>query len=262
MMASTRAFASILVAMLAHSGNAFAPQHLSHAGRIVISGCMDRPSALSASGKGFGEEAPPKQAPKPSVSQTDEGNSARVDISDPLPPLNTGSTRLKVLRRQEQQKRDDEIRKVRDLRSVDATLREDPGAAAIPEKVASRMGKRMLPFVGIPLFGSMATFVGFWYMATYKNMEFQPAIVATSTFVFLGIGLVGITYSVMSASWDDDIEGSGLGVEEFQKNLGNIKDGMARSKENLILREQMAGLSEAEILRAIDEAEKRSKELD
>lgn len=48
----------------------------------------------------------------------------------------------------------------------------------------------MLPFVGIPLFGSMASFVGFWYMAAYRDMEFQPAIVATVSFVFLAMGLL------------------------------------------------------------------------
>jgi hypothetical protein len=36
----------------------------------------------------------------------------------------------------------------------------------------------------------MASFVGFWYMATYRDMEFQPAIVATVSFVFLAMGLL------------------------------------------------------------------------
>ena len=62
----------------------------------------------------------------------------------------------------------------------------------------------------------------------------------------------------MSASWDDEREGEGgLGVEEFNKNLGSIKEGLSRTKENAILREKMAGLSEKEIQRAIDDAERR-----
>lgn len=119
------------------------------------------------------------------------------------------------------------------------------------------MGKRMLPFVGIPLFGSFASFIGFWYMAVYRDMEFQPALVATTSFVFLAIGLLGITYSVLSASWDDDREGSGLGIDEFKTNIGSLKEGLARTKENALLREKMAGLSEDEIQRAIDAQEKR-----
>jgi hypothetical protein len=48
----------------------------------------------------------------------------------------------------------------------------------------------MLPFVGIPLFGGMGTFVAFWYLATYKNMEFQPAMVAFTTIAILVVGLL------------------------------------------------------------------------
>jgi hypothetical protein len=71
--------------------------------------------------------------------------------------------------------------------------------------------------------------------------------------------LKGITYSIVSASWDEDREGSLLGVEEFQKNVGNIKEGLERSKENARLREKMAGLPEAEIQKAIADLDKREK---
>ena len=40
----------------------------------------------------------------------------------------------------------------------------------------------------------------------------------------------GITYSVLSSSWDEDREGSGFGADEFQKNIGNIKEGLSRTK--------------------------------
>lgn len=173
--------------------------------------------------------------------------------------VNTGSKLLRELRSREAEKRDEELRKVRELRETDALLKEDAGAAAIPERVAQRMGKRMLPFVGIPLFGSFTSFIGFWYLATFKDMEFQPSVVATTSFAFLAIGLLGITYSVMSASWDDDREGSDLGVDEFQKNVESLKDGLSRTKENALLREKLAGLSEDEIQRAIDDQERREK---
>ena len=50
-----------------------------------------------------------------------------------------------------------------------------------------------------------------------------------------------------------------LGFEEFQKNVGNIKEGLDRSKENLLLREKMAGLPESEIEAAIRDLERREK---
>jgi len=193
---------------------------------------------------------------------TDETATAVDDYERPPPEKNTGSQLLQTLRSREAEKRDDELRKLRELRETDALLASEEGAdaAAIPERVAQRMGKRMLPFVGIPLFGSAMTFVGFWYLAVYKDMEFQPAIVAVTSVGFLAIGLFGITYSMLSTNWDDDgREGSALGVDEFQKNVGSLREGLSRTKENTILREKMAGLSEDEIQRAIDGQERREK---
>lgn len=102
-----------------------------------------------------------------------------------------------------------------------------------------QMGKRMLPFVGIPLLGGMGSFVGFWYMATYKDMEFQPVLVAGTTIALLVIGLVGITYSMLSSSWDENREGSLLGTDEFSRNIDNIKGGLNRSRDNAQIREQI-----------------------
>jgi hypothetical protein len=146
-------------------------------------------SSLSASGKGFGEKTIPK--PKSSVVtiDTQEDNESSTPETPP-PQENKGSTLLAQLRTRQAEERNAELQKIANLRKTDEALASDPGAAAIPERVAQRMGKRMLPFVGLPLFGSMASFVGFWYMATYRDMEFQPAIVATVSFVFLAMGLL------------------------------------------------------------------------
>lgn len=144
------------------------------------------------------------------------------------------------------------------MRSVDEFVRDDPTAAVIPEKVAMRMGQRMLPFVGVPLFGGMGAFVAFWYFATYKNVQFQPALVAFTTIGLLGVGLVGITYSVMSASWDPDREGSALGGDEFSRNLDSLKDGLKRSRENAITRDRMAAMPEGEIEKAVRDLDKKA----
>eukprot|EP00551_Chaetoceros_affinis_P000679 CAMPEP_0203642932 /NCGR_PEP_ID=MMETSP0088-20131115/8354_1 /ASSEMBLY_ACC=CAM_ASM_001087 /TAXON_ID=426623 /ORGANISM="Chaetoceros affinis, Strain CCMP159" /LENGTH=289 /DNA_ID=CAMNT_0050498929 /DNA_START=1 /DNA_END=870 /DNA_ORIENTATION=+ len=173
------------------------------------------------------------------------------------PTRNAGEEALSRLRRQKAEQRDEELRAIRDMKSVDEYIASEPDAAVIPEQVAQRMGRRMLPFVGIPLFGVMGTFIVFWYLATYRNLEFQPALVAFSTIGVLGVSLLGITYSVMSASWDPEVEGSLIGAEEFKTNLGNIQDGLKRSRENAILRDKMAGLPEAEIQRAIRDLDKR-----
>lgn len=67
----------------------------------------------------------------------------------------------------------------------------------------------------------------------------------------------GITYSVMSASWDPDREGSFIGWEEFQLNLQNVRDGLRRSRSNAILREKMSSLSPNEVQQALQDLDRR-----
>jgi len=153
-------------------------------------------------GKGFGSnspEEPKKKSASPSAATPAEKPSGVVASqqqqqqqlqSPPLQSteLNPGQKALEEIRRARAEKKDAELRKVRELVQTDQQVQETP--AVIPEKVAQRMGKRMLPFVGIPLLGSMSAFVAFWYLAVYKNMEFQPMAVAASTIAILVFSLV------------------------------------------------------------------------
>jgi len=188
--------------------NAFQTSHFSP---IISTQQNKHISVALSAGKGFGDKpTPTKQKSKPTQTITSQdtstttatapsayGQPATKDASGTIQE-ETGSQLLKELRRQEAEKRDEELRKLRDLRNTDALLAEEGTAAsAIPERVAQRMGKRMLPFVGIPLFGSFASFIGFWYLATQKDLEFQPAVVATTSFVFLAIGLLVSLLSVI-----------------------------------------------------------------
>lgn len=63
----------------------------------------------------------------------------------------------------------------------------------------------------------------------------------------------------MSASWDEDREGSSLGFDEFKRNLSSIQGGLKRTRDNTILREKMSGLPENEIENAMDALEKREE---
>jgi hypothetical protein len=106
----------------------------------------------------------------------------------PEPILNDGQKALADLRRGRAEQRDTELRRVRAMISEDKQVQDAP--AAIPERVAQRMGARMLPFVGLPLFLGMGSFVTFWYYATYKDVGFEPSIVAGSTILILVFGLL------------------------------------------------------------------------
>jgi hypothetical protein len=155
----------------------------------------------SVGGKGFGStpEPPPKKSTPKSVepSETLQPKQAPRASSAPAEELNAGQQALEQMRRERAEQKDDELRKVRELMSTDQQLQETP--AAIPEKVAQRMGKRMLPFVGLPLFLGLGTFVGFWYFATYKDIQFETSMVAATTIAVLVLSLV-----VRTIDDDDD----------------------------------------------------------
>ena len=154
--------------------------------------------ALAAAGKrkGFGAapEAPKKKKPvEPATTSESTSNpvvttaSTSASSSSSSSP-NAGQAALAEMRRQRAEAKDAELRKVREMLQADKQVEQAP--AAIPEKVAQRMGQRMLPFVGLPLLGGMGCFVAFWYLATYKDMEFQPVLVAGSTILILVFSLL------------------------------------------------------------------------
>jgi len=244
--------------------NKNAPSSLLHFGKNVASMSRFCPSFTRLKmAKGFGE---PKKQNKPK--QNDEmtytqpnvtKKSVSVDDISNQESMNAGQRALADLREQREARKFEEVRKVKELLSTDELLDEDGSAAVIPEKVAMRMGSRMIPFVGIPLFGGMGAFIAFWYFATYRGVEFQPVVVAGTTISLLAVSLAGITYSLMSSSWDPDDDGTGIGIDEFKNNVGNIKAGLKRSKENAVIREKMAGLPEGEIRRAIEALDKRDE---
>lgn len=166
-------------------------------------------------GKGFGEKnaspspkksqasPPPAAAAAAAAASTSTATATPQPREDPIavansnpfpaivqPDLSMGKAALERLKREQVEKRDEELRKVKQIKDVDTMLRESPEAAVIPEKVAQRMGARMLPFVGIPLLGGMGAFVGFWYMSTYQGMSYEPSLVAASTIALLVFGLL------------------------------------------------------------------------
>ena len=95
----------------------------------------------------------------------------------------------------------------------------DPSAGVMPEVVSQRMLKRVVPFAGLPVLGAALTFVGFWYANTQLELDLPPQIVAYATQALLLLSFAGITYGVMSTSWDEEEEGSLLGFENVGRNF-------------------------------------------
>jgi hypothetical protein len=72
------------------------------------------------------------------------------------------------MRTRQAEERNAELQKIAELRRTDEALMEDAGAAAIPERVAQHMGKRMFPFVVCRLLG---VWLVLWAFGTWRRIR-------------------------------------------------------------------------------------------
>jgi len=89
----------------------------------------------------------------------------------------------------------------------------------VPEQITDRMLRRMLAFSIGPVFFGFTLFPLFYYLKTSQGVDIPVwAVYLVQTMIFGG-GLLGISYGILSSSWDPQREGSRLGWNEFQANL-------------------------------------------
>lgn len=95
---------------------------------------------------------------------------------------------------------------------------------AIPEVVSKRMIRRVAAFCGIPTALGLLTLVGSYLLITLAKVQLPPIAVLLVNMGLFGIGVIGITYGVLSASWDEDRVGGLFGFSEFTTNWGRMVD--------------------------------------
>ncbi len=91
---------------------------------------------------------------------------------------------------------------------------------AIPDAVSKRMVRRMALLSGIPSVLGAATFFVSYFLITKLGLEFPHVAVVLVSMGFFGLGVLGLSYGLFSASWDEDRPGSIFGWQEFRINLG------------------------------------------
>jgi hypothetical protein len=113
---------------------------------------------------------------------------------------------------------------------VQSTAR-SKSASGIPEIVSKRMARRMAIFCGIPTFLGLTTFP-VSYFGFFKNgIELPHVAVLLASLGGLGLGVLGLTYGVLSASWDEGEPGSQLGFKESKLNLGRVIENWKAARE-------------------------------
>ena len=105
--------------------------------------------------------------------------------------------------------------------------------SGIPKYVANRMARRISFTTGIPTLSGMGVFIGSYFLISRGIAEIAPTVTLVSSALCFLIGLLGLSYGTLSASWDVS-PGSLLGIENIRPNIKRIKDAFkTNNKETL-----------------------------
>jgi Photosynthesis affected mutant 68 len=92
----------------------------------------------------------------------------------------------------------------------------------IPDAIGKRMLSRVLVFSGIPTFTGVLVFFISYYVVVNDLYDLPNVVVLLSSLLGFGLGVVGLSYGVLSASWEEDEPGSALGFAEFGINAKRL----------------------------------------
>lgn len=101
----------------------------------------------------------------------------------------------------------------------------------IPDEVNRRMIRRAALFCGIPTGLGLTTFIVSYFLVSKHIVDLPTSAVVLLSMLFLGIGVVGLSYGAISASWDEGRVGSWWGNEEFKKNFGYLTEAWKAQKQ-------------------------------
>ena len=103
--------------------------------------------------------------------------------------------------------------------------------SAIPDHVSGRMVRRVLLLSGVPTLLAMGVFVLSYVLMSQEIMRIEPIVTIGVSGVFFALGLLGLSYGVLSASWDDG-PGSLFGLEQFGRNLQRLRASLRTTKRD------------------------------
>lgn len=114
---------------------------------------------------------------------------------------------------------------------TDRTTQPTVQQAAIPDAVSRRMIKRMAFLCGIPSALGMSTFVVSYLLVVNDLFKVPTYAVLLVSLGWFGLGVLGLSYGVLSASWDEETVGSWVGWSEFNTNLGRMTEAWRSSRD-------------------------------
>ena len=104
-------------------------------------------------------------------------------------------------------------------------------STGIPKYVADRMAKRIFFTAGIPTIMGMSVFVVSYIIVTRNIAEIPPSSTIAISALFFLIGLGGLSFGILSASWDEK-PGSFFGIENIPLNIQRAKAAFRPASQN------------------------------
>ncbi|MEN9542087.1 MAG: hypothetical protein RLZZ459_2178 [Cyanobacteriota bacterium] len=98
---------------------------------------------------------------------------------------------------------------------------------SIPPAVANRMARRIAVATGGPTVLGMGTFVASYLLVSRSILDIPPAVTLVTSGGFFLLGVLGLSYGVLSASWEE-APGSLLGLEQIGVNVSRLRSSFKR----------------------------------
>ena len=102
----------------------------------------------------------------------------------------------------------------------------------IPSYVANRMARRIAFTTGIPTLSGMGVFIGSYFLISKGIADISPTVTLVSSALCFLVGLLGLSYGILSASWDFN-PGSLLGFENIKPNINRMKDAFKTTQKDI-----------------------------
>ncbi len=93
------------------------------------------------------------------------------------------------------------------------------------------MARRVAIFTGLPSLAGMGVFVLSYVLMTRGIADIAPGVTLAGSGFFFLLGLAGLSYGVLSASWEKN-NGSLLGLENVKPNLQRMRESIRAQKES------------------------------